>query len=431
MSDSAATSEPSDAAKLLAWAQLTRLNDLYEKLAKSNAFYERKFAEANITGSFESLVDFTSRMPFTTKEELVADQEAHPPFGSNLTFALDKYTRYCATSGTTGTPLQVLDTPDSWNWMLANWKRGLTEARILPSDRLYFAFSFGPFLGFWTSFDAASGGPGLCVPGGGASSLSRLKTMQRVGATVLMATPTYALRLAEVAAEKDFDLSTIPLRKIIVAGEPGGCLPAVRELLSLRWNGAEVIDHHGMTEVGPVTFQRAGEPTWLRIMQERYLAEILDPESNEPVADGEVGELILTPLGRSAYPLLRYRTRDLVRKRLDPRSPDSAVGLILDGGILGRTDNMIIVRGVNLYPSAIEQVIRETPDIAEFLVHLRRDGTLDDLTLHIEPSPETDGAATAKLLAERLEQAFALRINVEVKDSLPRYEMKAQRWTAL
>ncbi len=428
MSESAASPKPSDAAKLLAWAQLTRLNDLVAKLIASNAFYQRKFEDAGITGPFESLADFTARMPFTTKEELVADQEAQPPFGTNLTYPLNTYTRYCATSGTTGTPLQVLDTSGSWDWMLANWKRGLTEAKILPNDRLYFAFSFGPFLGFWTSFDAASGGPGLCIPGGGASSHSRLKAMQRVGATVLMATPTYALRLAEVAAEKNFDLSSIPLRKIIVAGEPGGCLPAVRELLSSKWNGATVIDHHGMTEVGPVTFQRAGEPTWLRVMQERYVAEILDPETNQPVAEGEVGELILTPLGRSAYPLLRYRTRDLVRKRLDPRAPDSAVGLILDGGILGRTDNMIIVRGVNLYPSAIEQVVRETPDIAEFLVHLRRDGTLDDLTLHIEPSPNTDGAATAKLLADRLEQAFALRINVEVKDSLPRYEMKAQRW---
>lgn len=428
MSESATTPELSDAAKLLAWAQLTRLNELYTKLAESNAFYQRKFAEAGITGPFDSLADFSARMPFTTKEELVSDQEAHPPFGSNLTYALEQYTRYCATSGTTGRPLHVLDTPGSWDWMRANWKRGLTEARLLPSDRVYFAFSFGPFLGFWTSFDAASGGPALCVPGGGASSLGRLKAMQRVGATVLMATPTYALRLAEVAAEKDVDLCSIPLRKIIVAGEPGGSLPAVRALLSSQWNGAEVIDHHGMTEVGPVTFQRAGEPTWLRVMQERYYAEILDPETNQPVAEGEVGELILTPLGRSAYPLLRYRTRDLVRKRLDPRSPDSAVGLILDGGILGRTDNMIIVRGVNLYPSAIEQVIRETEGIAEFLVHLRRDSTMDDLTLHIEPMPETDGNATAKLLAERLEQAFALRINVEVKDSLPRYEMKAHRW---
>ncbi|MEM1058926.1 MAG: AMP-binding protein [Verrucomicrobiota bacterium] len=423
------TDDASPAAKLLEWAQLTRLNDLTARLRESNPFYQAKFRAAGIDGPFASMADFAARMPFTTKEELVADQAAHPPFGSNRTDPAEKYTRFCATSGTTGDPVLITDTPGSWNWMLANWKRCLEEAGVTAADRLYFAFSFGPFLGFWTAFEAATGGPGLCIPGGGLSSYARLQAMERTGATVLLCTPTYALRLAEVAGEKGLNLERLAVRTIMVAGEPGGCLPAVRGMIRTLWHGAEVIDHHGMTEVGPVTFQRPGEPRWLRVMQERYFAEILDPETGQPVADGQVGELVLTPLGRTAWPLLRYRTRDLVRKRLDPEAPESAVGLILDGGILGRSDDMIIVRGVNIYPSALEEVVRGVPGVAEFLVHLRRDGTLDDLSLEVEPKPGIDGAGTVRTLQERLESAFSLRINVRLaSEALPRYEMKAKRW---
>ena len=208
-------------------------------------------AGANTLGSLE---DFVARCPFTTKQELVVDQRDHPVFGTNLTYPLERYCRYHQTSGSTGTPVRWLDTPESWTWAVGNWERLYRAAGVTMADHIFFAFSFGPFLGFWTAFEAGTRIGCLCLPGGGLNSLARLRMILDVGATVLCCTPTYALRLAEVAAEEKVDLSKSKVRLVMVAGESGGSNPAMRERLAKAWNGATIFDHHGMTEVGPVSF---------------------------------------------------------------------------------------------------------------------------------------------------------------------------------
>ena len=205
-------------------------------------------------------------VPFTTKAELVADFAAHPPYGSNLTFPRSAYTRLCQTSGTTSAPLAILDTLESWDWMLGNWQRIYRESGVVPGDTIYFAFSFGPFLGFWTAFEAAAKYGALCVPGGGLSSAARLQAIATHRADVLCCTPTYALHLAEVARRENLPAS---VRKIIVAGEPGGSIASVRQRISAAWGSAEVLDHYGMTEVGPVAFQKGGA---LQIIDDSYFA---------------------------------------------------------------------------------------------------------------------------------------------------------------
>jgi phenylacetate-CoA ligase len=370
-------------------------------------------------GDFTSIADFTARVPFTTKADLVADHAAHPPFGSNLTFPKERYTRFCQTSGTTAQPLAILDTSESWDWMLGNWARIYRECGIAPGDCVYFAFSFGPFLGFWTAFEGAAKYGCLCIPGGGLSSAARIRGIVRHGADVLLCTPTYALHLAEVAAREGLSLRDSAVRKIFVAGEPGGSVPAVREGISAAWNGAEVLDHYGMTETGPVAFQRTGEPDALHIIEESYFAEITEPDSGAPVADGTTGELVLTPLGREASPLLRYRTGDLVRKRPGP-------GFVLEGGILGRTDDMLVVRGVNIFPSAVDAIVRALPEVAEYRVHVTRHGAMTELAIEIESDDDTAPAR----LATKLTESFTLRIPVTLVASgtLPRFELKARRW---
>ena len=253
-------------------------------------------------------------MPFTTKAELAADQAAHPPYGSNLTHPIEHYSRFCQTSGTTARPLVILDTAESWDWLLGNWAQIYRAAGLAAGDRIYFAFSFGPFLGFWTAFEAAAKLGFLCLPGGGLGSAARLRAMIEQRATVLCCTPTYALHLAEVAGAERIDLSASAVRKIIVAGEPGGSVPEVRAKIGAAWNGARVIDHYGMTEVGPVAFQDADAEGVLRVIEDSYFAEVIEPASGVAVAPGTVGELVLTTLGRSACPLLRYRTGDLVKR---------------------------------------------------------------------------------------------------------------------
>lgn len=396
--------------------------DTLEKLrALVAAIRGNRFQSPRLAGVGEiaSIADFTARAPFTTKADLVADHAANPPFGSNLTFPKDRYTRFCQTSGTTAQPLAILDTPESWDWMLGNWARIYRECGIAPGDCVYFAFSFGPFLGFWTAFEGAAKYGCLCIPGGGLSSAARIRGIVQHRASVVLCTPTYALHLAEVAEREGVNLRDSAVRKIFVAGEPGGSVPAVRERISAAWNGAEVLDHYGMTEVGPVAFQRTGESDALHIIEESYFAEIIDSATGAPVADGTTGELVLTPLGREASPLLRYRTGDLVRRR-------PGAGFTLESGILGRTDDMLVVRGVNIFPSAVDAVVRALHEVTEYRVHVTRNGAMTELAIEIESADDT----SASRLAAKLTEAFTLRIPVKhlAPGTLPRFELKARRW---
>ncbi|MEO8352585.1 MAG: AMP-binding protein, partial [Chthoniobacteraceae bacterium] len=335
---------------------LERLREVLATIAAGNAFYAPRLAAAGLGADLSSFEEFSRRMSFTTKADLVRDQTEHPPAGTNHSFSIERYTRFCQTSGTTGRPLVILDTNESWQWMLDNWAVIYREAGVRPGDRVYFAFSFGPFLGFWTAFEAAAKYGCLCLPGGGLTSAGRVRAIIQHRAHVLCCTPTYALHLAETAHKEGLDPRTAAVRTIIVAGEPGGSEPHVRRRMSAAWNDAKIVDHYGMTEVGPVAYEDAEHPGLMRIIEDSYYAEVLDHETLQPVAEGEAGELILTSLGRTACPLLRYRTGDIVKATRDAR------GLALEGGIIGRADDMVVVRGVNIYPSAIDELVRTIPE---------------------------------------------------------------------
>lgn len=382
--------------------QAAQLRRLLDRILPANRFWRRKLGRT---------APPLSEIPFTTKAELTADQAAHPPFGTNLTFGLERYTRLSQTSATTGRPLTWLDTPEDWKWMTANWVEVFRAAGVGRGDRVYFAFSFGPFIGFWLAFSAAERLGALCIPGGGLGSVERLAAMARARATVVCCTPTYALRLAEVGRPR--------ARLLVVAGEPGGSVPSVRARISRAWGGARVFDHHGMTEVGPVTYE---VPGGLRVMERAHIAEIIDPATGAEVEEGATGELVLTPLGRVGMPLLRYRTGDLVRKA------HRRGKLVLAGGILGRTDDMVIVRGVNVFPSALDDVVRRFADVAEYRVK----ASPTELSVAVEPAPGCrDAPRLAERLASALRVAFSLRIPVRIVRALPRFEMKAKRWTGM
>lgn len=406
--------------------QLRKLNDLLRAIVPANPFYTKKLKVG--PGTLASLCEFAERIPFTTKQEIVDDQAAHPPFGTNLTFPLDQYTRFSQTSATTSQPMRWLDTPESWAWMLDCWEEVFRAAGMNKGDRVFFAFSFGPFIGFWLAFESAQRLGCLCIPGGGMSSAARLNAIISNGATVLCCTPTYALRLAEVAREQRIDLSTSRVKVLIVAGEPGGSIPATRAAISKAWNGARVFDHHGMTEIGPVTHELPGSQCTLAVIESAYIAEVIDPKTDRDIETGQVGELVLTNLGRVGSPLLRYRTGDMVRKAfIDGR-------LVLDGGILGRVDDMVIVRGTNIYPSAVEAVIRGFGQVTEYRAQVTRAGALNELTVTIEPSADcTAPAELANEVENALRAAFLVRIPVSSAPagSLPRSEMKAQRWVSV
>lgn len=411
---------------------LEALRALLAELLPGNRFYSAKLSAAGVGFDVASLEDFAARFPFSTKAEFVADHQAHPPFGSNLTYPLASYTRFHQTSGTTAAPLRWLDTPASWEALLESWCEVFRAAGVDAADRVYFAFSFGPFLGFWMAFEAAERLGCLCVPGGGLGSAARLRAMLDNAITVLCCTPSYAIRLGEVARDEGPALDCSRVRRIIVAGEPGGSIPATRARIEELWPGAQVFDHHGMTETGPVTYECPAQPGVLHVLEGAMLAEITHPTTGRPVAPGETGELILTTLERRAAPVLRYRTGDLVR-RADPRQPCACgrIEMALPGGILGRVDDMVIVRGVNVYPTAVEQVVRGFREVAEFQVILKERRAMTELELAIEPAATCkDPRALAGRVEAALELAFALRIPVALAapGALPRFEMKARRW---
>lgn len=399
--------------------QQEKLRRLLAVVRSSNPFYRSRLPRRWTDSSLES---FLAECPLLTKAELMADRQAHPPYGTNLSFPLSRYTRWCQTSGTTGEPLATLDTPEDWRAMLACWHRVYAAAGVRPGqDRVFFAFSFGPFLGFWTAFEAALSLNVMAMPGGGLSTQARLQTLRTHRATVLCCTPTYAVRLGEARAQAGGTENTV--RLIIVAGEPGGSIPATRARIESLWPGARVFDHHGLTETGPVSHEDPHHPGRLRVIEQSYLAEVLTPDGRE-AADGEVGELVLTTLDRLGCPLLRYRTGDLVRKG---RAPDG--GLCLDGGILGRRDDMVVVRGVNVYPSAVENILRRFPQLTEYQVREEwRDGMLE-LRLAVELTPDAP-ADTPQAIERALHDALALRIAVDSQPpgSLPRFEFKSKRW---
>ena len=411
--------------------QLEKLRALVAVLVPGNAFYTRKLRAAGFEGSPASLREFSERAPFTVKAEVTQDQLAHPPYGSNLTYPLGRYSRFSQTSGTTGQPMHWLDTPESWNWMLDNWAQVYRAAGVTAEDRIFFAFSFGPFLGFWTAFESATRLGALSIPGGGMRSAARLRTIIDTGVTVLCCTPTYAIRLAEVAAEEAIAPDATKVRKIIVAGEPGGSIPATRARIESLWPGAHLIDHHGMTEVGPVSYGCPKQQGVLHVIESSYIAEVIDPDSQQAVPPGGTGELVLTNLGRLGSPLLRYRTGDVVQRAAEPCCECGSYELALAGGILGRTDDMVVVRGVNVYPSAVEDIVRACDGVAEYRVEIRVDRGLTEMSIQVEPSLEhADATGLVHRLEAELRNAFALRIPVMKVPSgtLPRFEMKARRW---
>ncbi|MBM3822389.1 MAG: phenylacetate--CoA ligase [Verrucomicrobia bacterium] len=416
---------------MLASTQWDKLRGLLDLTRRRNLFYQGKWASLGGLREVSSLAEFTRAVPFTTKSELSDDQQATPPFGTALNFPLPAYTRCHQTSGTSGQPLRWLDTFESWEAMTRHWTRIFEAAGTTAADRVLFAFSFGPFLGFWLAFDSAHRLGCCCVPAGGLSTTARLRLIFDLGITTICCTPSYALRLTETAREEGVQTSKARVSKWIVAGEPGGSIPATRQRIEQSWPGSVVYDHHGMTETGPVTYQCPQHAGRLHVMESAFLAEIIDPHSGQPVSESQPGELVLTTLERAGSPLFRYRTGDIVKPRPRERCDCGSIELALEGGILSRTDDMLVVRGVNIYPTAIESLVRSSGPVLEFLVHVSRHRELQELAVDVEfdAAPEAS-AELARRLETQFESALSLRIPVAAKSrgSLPRYEMKARRW---
>jgi len=404
-------------------SQLERLRAGLDVILEGNRFYQERLHPVRSWQDFQ-------RLPLTTKDEITADQQANPPFGTNLTFPVARYNRLHQTSGTSGTrPLRWLDTPESWDWWTRIWAEHIyRSAGVQPGDRVFFAFSFGPFIGFWTAFSGAERLGALVIPGGAMTTEQRLRTMLELHATVLCSTPTYAIRLAEVAQAAGIDLPGSNIRITLHAGEPGASVPATRDLIE-RSFGARCFDHTGMTELGP-TGVSCDERDGVHLIESEFIFEIRDdPGVVHPLPEtGTIGgELVATNLGRWGSPLIRYRTGDRVVVTRAPCSCGSPFAKLL-GGIRGRVDDMFTVRGVNLYPSQVEDLVRRHPAIGEFCIEVRQVRGMEEVTVLCEIQGG-DGDDVVARLAGDLRLALAARIECRevANGTLPRSELKSRR----
>jgi phenylacetate-CoA ligase len=411
----------------LAALQLAKLQAMLSELWGRNRFYTAKLQAAGAEPRDVRTLDDLARLPLTTKAELMADQAAHAPFGTNLTYPLDAYVRLHQTSGTTGMPLKVLDTAASWDWWGRCWAHVLAGCGVTAADRVFLAFAFGPFIGFWAAVEGARRLGAMMIPGGGRDSAQRLELMRDAGATVLCCTPTYALRLAEVARETGFDLASVALKATVHAGEPGANIPATKARIESAWS-AKCFDHAGASEIGAHSFECEVQPGGTHLIESEFIAEVIDPDSGAAVAPGQRGELVITNLGRWGFPLIRYRTGDLVEMNTAPCACGRSFARF-EGGILGRADDMVTVRGVNVFPAGVENILRKFPEVDEFRITVSRVRHMDEMDVEVELCEGAD-AQVVHAIAERLDSllSFRPRVHHVGHNALPRFDMKARRF---
>jgi phenylacetate-CoA ligase len=414
--------------------QVRKLKNLLAWTQESVPWQARRLKAAGVSADNVNSLGDLRRIPMLTRDEWMQAQLEQPPFGPLLAAPQEAAIRYHLTSGTTGRiPLQVLDSMKDWEWIAEMWCYGFWGFGVRPSDVVFFAFSYGTFVGFWGAHYASEKIGCLVLPGGNMTTEARVKQILSMKATVVCSTPTYALRMAQEARAMGVDLANSSVKRLILSGEPAGSIPATKRLIESEW-GAKAADTAGMTEVGTIMiFECEQQPGGTHIIEDHFIEEVVNPESGEPVPYGEQGERLITSFGRGFIPVLRYRTRDLV-----VRVPASTCSCgrtfdIYEGGIRGRVDDMKLVRGTNVYPRAVEAIVREYKEIDEFRIHLyTADGRQDEIEVLVEITQAHDNQSERILheLRKALSQAHeGLRIGVKQVDagSLPRFELKAKR----
>jgi phenylacetate-CoA ligase len=409
--------------------QFRKLETLLKKISASNPFYREKFRRHGINLQDIRNPDDLQKLPFTIKREFEEDQEKHPPFGSNLTEPLENYVQYHQTSGTTGRPLKFLDTRESWEWRGKVACHILKGAGVRQGDRILFPFNFGPYTAFWIMYQGAYQLGILIIPTGGWTSLQRLQCMIENKATVIPTTPTYALALAETAQEYGIDLASSKVRSLLLSGEPGALIPQVRRKLQDIWK-ARCFDYIGLTEVGTWGFQCTEQPDGVHLLESEFIGEIVDPETGAPLPEGKMGELVVTNLGRSCMPAIRYRTGDLVKSK-EEICPCGRTFRVFEGGVLGRKDEMIVIRGVNVFPNVLANIVeRYIQPGDDYRIEAYREKGIDEIAIKLESREERKKEVIQRAVQDDIKIKLNLRVEVDVvpKGVLPKSDYKAKRF---
>ena len=376
--------------------QLHRLKGLITRLSERVPLYRERLSDADVQpGDIRSLADL-ARLPFTVKD----DFRQTYPYGL-LAVPMEKVIRVHASSGTTGKPTVVAYTRqdvDTWSEVMA---RTLMAGGVGPGDVVHNAYGYGLFTGGLGFHYGAERVGAAVVPISGGFTDRQLMALRDLGATVLCCTPSYALHLAEAIEEAGLKREDLKLRVGFFGAEPW--TEAMRDALETRL-GIMALNIYGLSEViGPGVSVECPERQGMHVAEDHFLPEIVDPATLMPVPEGTVGELVFTTLTKEALPVLRYRTRDLTSMTTEPCRCGRTLCRI--GRIKGRTDDMLIIRGVNVYPSQIEHALLQVADVEpHYLLVVRRDNALDTLEVRVEVGTAVAAAGTAamEVLAARV-----------------------------
>lgn len=412
---------PRDELRALQWRKLRRALEH----ARSSPFWRSR-----IPAGITSLADYFERFPLTYKKDLIAAQETAPPYGTLPSIDPALATRHHQTSGTSGNPpVRSFDTARDWAWGVDIYCTALYAMGVRSWHRGMVAFGYGLFVGFWGMHYALERIGATVLPSGGFDSRTRIRMLIEQKIDVLGCTPSYAMRLIETARELGVDLATEARVRIIMAGGEARSAATTRTIAEAF--GAEVFNAAGTTELGTVNmFECRANRGGCHVIEPRIIDEVLDPETGKPVGYGERGVRVSTGIGREGMQLFRHWTEDIVVKRPWHECGCGRTWDWLDGGILGRADDLRKIRGVSVTPVMIEEVMRGFAEVAEFQAALRTVRGLDTIVLRVEPAPGVDPATLPDRLGDAVKHEVGIRPDVELAEpgSLPRFELKGARF---
>ncbi|MBW1732327.1 MAG: AMP-binding protein [Deltaproteobacteria bacterium] len=418
--------------------QLKKFRRIVEWAFNNSPFYNRLYKEAGLEPEDIRNFEDVQKVPKINKDMMREVQQHEPfPYGDMLTVPVEEVTTFRQTSGTTGTPVYQACTWQDWEWWAETWCYIFYAQGFRDTDRIFIPFGYNVFVAFWAGHYGAEKLGCEVVPGGVLDTQARILKMQELKCTAFLATPTYILRMADVAKNK---LGVDPakdmnIQKIMGAGEPGASIPTTKKRMEDAW-GAKVYDHIGITEVGSWSYECTAQPGGQHVNEAFFLVEIEDIETGEIITEpGKEGKMIITSFDRLAKPAIRFDTKDVIAWADQPCDCGRTFRLI-EGGIIGRADDITKVKGVLLAPTAIEEVVRSVAELGnEFEVVVSKKRDVDDILLKIEIVPGKEGEQES--IVSRLRDQLRLRTNLGYKievhryGSLPRYELKAKRFKDL
>ena len=413
---------------------LERIRHLVGWAYEHSPLHRRIYDEAGIKpGDIRNWDDYHHRLPFTDKPDYMADQDAAASAFGGVALGQEHWQQYFHTTGTTGKFLNEVFTQYEMQKAGTQYCYSMWDAGLRPGDSMYFCFNWGPWIGLWTFYWGARNLNLRIVSGGGAGTKERIKDILELRPTAVIGTPTYLIHLAEAALADGLDLRQAGVQLLGGGGEAGLSIPATRRELGQLWGvGDRLLDAYG---IGEALFIGQSCRDWgggVHVIEDVAHSYVADPETGDLLTSpDDVGEHIVTSYTHFSQPFIKYRTHDLVR--LDQQH-DHGCGWTwghMPGSVLGRADFMVTIRGVNVYPTAVEQLIGDVPGLtSHYELHISRDNGFDRMQVQVEAAPDAtlEHEALARALADHLRINIGVRLEVTVvaPGFLPRYELKTK-----